>query len=220
MRSTSTNGYWVGIWRTSRPISPELSAGAPASARCRLRLGCGGRGRGRRRGGGLRLLRLVRLADHVARDVEVAVDRVRHLRVEHQVEALVLRHLLDDRPHLLLELGVDRLRLLLRALAHAVDLGLAVLEVGLALARLAHDVRLLLVARLGAQHRALLLELLLQRLERGVELAEVGLLLGRLGVDVVLELLELARVALAEQALGRDARHVDHGDAGRARRIL
>ena len=33
MRSTSTNGYWVGIWRTSRPISPELIRGGDAGGR-------------------------------------------------------------------------------------------------------------------------------------------------------------------------------------------
>ena len=65
MRSTSTNGYWVGIWRTRRPISPELMrdggrAGAGAEpgrrrlparrpARARYGLGAGG-GRGGRRG--------------------------------------------------------------------------------------------------------------------------------------------------------------------------
>src|SRR6185503_399642 len=90
-----------------------------------------GRRRGRRSG---RLGRLVRLGDDVLRDVVGLVHQERDLAREEDVDPLLLRHRVDGRLELLLELRVHGLGLGLRALLHALEVGLAVLEEGLAVA--------------------------------------------------------------------------------------
>src|SRR5262249_21019387 len=187
-RSSSTNGYWLGIRRTSDAMSialmgyagaaaRTLSARAAASACERLRLGGsrarlgrrGGRGLGRggRRLGGL--LRVVRLHDHVPRDVEVAGHRERHLRVPDDGALLGLGHGLDVGLDLARDLVVQGLGRALAPLAHALQLRLPVLQEGLPLAGLLHDLAPLLLRGLRAQDRALLVELVLQGLDRVVD---------------------------------------------------
>src|SRR5262249_34909357 len=147
-RSRSTKGYWLGMRRTRDAMSMALMkkkarARGPLAPRAPRRWsasghGLGGGGGGLAGGGGAgvggggrplgRLPRVVGLHDHVPRDVEVAVDGERDLGVQDDVDLLVLGHGLDVGLDLDLELVVQGLGLALGALAHPLQLGLAVLE--------------------------------------------------------------------------------------------
>jgi hypothetical protein len=171
------------------------------------------RGRGCRRGFGRRgTLRVIRAIDHVEGDVHLLRGDRHHSAVEQDVDRLLLDHRFDVRPNPDLELVLEGLGLLLRTVAHLLQLGLAVLEEGLSVAGLLDDLLTLLVGGLGRQQAALGVEFVLQRLDGRVQLVEIGLLLRALGIDLVLQVVELLGVALAEQALGRDAFHVHDCD--------
>jgi len=175
--------------------------------------------RGRR---GLRAgctLGVVRPDDDVRRQVEFLGRSEDDLGVQQEVDALFLRHCVDEGLDLALELPFETLGLLLQPILHLLELGLPVLDECLPLAGLPHDLLLFLVGGFGRKDAGLLLQVVLQRLDGVVELLELVLLLGALGRHLVRQRVDLRSVALAEKGLARDSLHVDDRDAGGAERL-
>ena len=135
--------------------------------------------------------------DHFAGDVErgIDVDGAGIARAEEQADRQLLDHRVDDRPQLLLELGLERLLQLLhfgvRVFLKAIDFdGEAI------------DFLLRLRARRLVQYRAALLQLLLVALQRLGFVLELGGLLLR-------QRLHLAARDLALGRLGGDALQIE-----------
>ncbi len=141
-------------------------AARPVRCRCRGPR-CSGRSGGRNGRGN------VEPANHLGRQIEAGIgpDNPGVERAEQNLELLLLRHLLNDRSELLLELdlelGLQILNFLLRVVGEALDLGL-----------LPIDVLFELRTRRVAEHAGSGVELLLRGLQRLVLLVQLGDLLG------------------------------------------